>query len=140
MGTSLKCGTGKVKVDFHEKMCMKKCDRYGCSIIWNVFRIPLSFADIKFNTKLRNLRKKTREAIQDIEKVQELLDDVSNNESEYFEADETNINGKKKHDDNEVGITPEEEYEDLRANDFERDAAPGRRRKNKGDAAFAEVF
>ena len=93
--------------------------------------------DVKFYSKRGN---RIRAAIKDIEQVQESLEDVSNNENEYFEADETNIDGKKKHDDDEVGITPEEEYEDLRANDFERDAAPGRRRKNKGDAAFAEVF
>ena len=47
-----------------------------------------------------------------------MLDDVSNNENEYFEANESNIHGKKNYVDNEVDDNPERGYEDLLDNDF----------------------
>ena len=84
-----------------------------------------TLTDVKFYNERGN---RIRQAIRDIEKGLELLDDLSNNEREYLKADETNIGGKKKHNDNEVDIAPDGEYEDLLANDFGRNDAPRRYR------------
>ena len=82
----------------------------------NEFWYLLFFADSTFHNK-RTLLEDALEAIRDLEQVKESLEDVSNDENEHFEADETNFDGKRKHDDDGVNDTAKGENEDLAAND-----------------------
>ena len=84
-------------------------------ILLNAFL--LFFADSTFHNK-RTLLEDALQAIRDLEEVKESLEDVSNDENQHFEADETNFDaGKRKHDDNEVDDTAQGEKEELLVND-----------------------
>ena len=84
-------------------------------ILLNAFL--LFFADSTFHNK-RTLLEDALEAIRDLEEVKESLEDVSNDENEYSEADETNFDaGKRKHDDNEVDESAQGEKGDSLFND-----------------------